>query len=279
MALVRVTNIQHGCVNDGPGVRTTVFLKGCPLRCPWCCNPETQSIEHEAFIDETKCLYLKGEDSELCKDCVKVGGSEPLNKCRFGIYKEVAKDYSEEELLKEIFIDRDLYEKSNGGVTFSGGEPLMQSGALLPIMKKLKEERISIALETTLYAPTECIEKMMPLVDYWIVDLKFQPEMFLGDINYLNKICSAVKQIKIKAFVVCRLVFVNSLEGREREISDTLNSLGVEEIEILQAHDLGQNKYRQLNRILEEFSSTLEIMSLFAQGLRKNGINTKILSI
>ena len=279
MALVRVTNIQHGCVNDGPGVRTTVFLKGCPLRCPWCCNPETQSVEHEAFVDETKCIHLKGEDSILCKDCVNVEGREPINKCRFGVYEEVARDYTEDELLKEVLIDRDLYEKSNGGMTFSGGEPLMQSKAIVPIMKKLKENGISIALESTLFVPKESIEQVMPYVDSLIVDLKLQPEMFLGDAHYLYKINEALGRIKEEANVIFRLVFVNSLEGRESEVLTAINTLGVKDIELLQAHDLGRQKYKRLNRLSEDFSADLNKLSSFAMGLQTVGINTKILSI
>lgn len=279
MALVRVTNIQHGCVNDGPGVRTTVFLKGCPLRCPWCCNPETQSIEHETFVDETKCIYLKGETSLLCKECVNAGGREPISKCRFGVYEGVDKDYTEEELIKEILIDRDLYKMSNGGVTFSGGEPLMQSEALVPIMKKLKENGISIALESTIFSPQESIEKIAPFVDCWIVDLKLQPEMFLGDTQYLYKISNALGQINNETNVIYRLVFVNSLEGRKREVLNAFKTLGVKDVELLQAHDLGRQKYKRLNRTSEDFSADPSKLSSFATGMQKEGINTKILSI
>ena len=207
------------------------------------------------------------------------GGREPIRKCRFGVYEEVAKDYSDEELLNEILIDRFLYENSNGGVTFSGGEPLMQIGVLLPIMKKLKEEGISITLETTLYAPLNSIERVKSFIDYWIVDLKLQPEMFLEDIKYHNKLGLALGQIKNKDNVIYRLVFVNSLEGKEREVADVIDSLGIKEIELLQAHDLGRNKYKKLNRKADDFSADPEKLSLFAIGLQKKKINTKILSI
>ncbi len=151
---LRVTSIQRGCVNDGPGVRTVVFLKGCSLRCPWCCNPETQLMEHQAYINNDKCLLYKKCPSQLCNNCVRVGGTKDLNQCVFGVYEEVAKDYEVSQLFEEINNDEKLFRETGGGITFSGGEPMLQAESLLLLLKLLNNKGFHIAIETTLVAPT-----------------------------------------------------------------------------------------------------------------------------
>ena len=140
---VRVSNIQRFCLHDGPGIRTTIFLKGCNLRCPWCANPENIDFNPTKYINEST-----GEH---------------------GVFGQ---DIDDLELFKEIMKDKQYYDMTNGGVTFSGGEPLLQIEELELLLTKIKEEKINICFETALQTPTELVQKSMIYVDEYIVDIK-----------------------------------------------------------------------------------------------------------
>lgn len=135
-----ITNIQRFSLHDGPGIRTTVFLKGCSIRCPWCSNPENINHQIERYVKD---------------------GKE-------GFY---GKESSVDEVLKEVLKDKIFYE-DNGGVTFSGGEALLYAKELLPLMEQIKQNDISIAVESSLFVPSSYLEKVIPFVDYFYVDLK-----------------------------------------------------------------------------------------------------------
>lgn len=134
--MLKITNIQRGCVYDGPGVRTTVFLRGCTYRCPWCCNPETIS-ERDHYLDWAKCQDYKGRTSTLCDSCERLGGKKPLSECPFGVYEKTYKEYDAKSLERELEKDYELMRASGGGVTFSGGEPLLFAKELEPILESL----------------------------------------------------------------------------------------------------------------------------------------------
>lgn len=135
-----ITNIQRFSLHDGPGIRTTVFLKGCSIRCPWCSNPENINHQIERYVKD---------------------GKE-------GFY---GKESSVDEVLKEVLKDKIFYE-DNGGVTFSGGEALLYAKELLPLMEQIKQNDISIAVESSLFVPSSYLEMVIPFVDYFYVDLK-----------------------------------------------------------------------------------------------------------
>lgn len=135
-----ITNIQRMCFHDGPGIRTTVFAKGCSLHCPWCANPENMNSSEEQYEKD-------GEQ---------------------GVY---GKRYSTSELIDILLRDKDFW-MTDGGVTFSGGEPLLQAKALRDVLKGLKEQQIHIAAETALFIPTENIHQILSYIDCFIVDVK-----------------------------------------------------------------------------------------------------------
>lgn len=135
-----ITNIQRSSLHDGPGIRTTVFLKGCSIRCPWCSNPENINHQIESYVKD---------------------GKE-------GFY---GKEYSVDQVLKEVLKDKIFYE-DNGGVTFSGGEALLYAKKLLPLMQQIKQNNISIAVESSLFVPSSYLEMVIPYVDNFYVDLK-----------------------------------------------------------------------------------------------------------
>lgn len=133
-----ITNIQRFSLHDGPGIRTTVFLKGCSIRCPWCSNPENINHQIEKYVKD---------------------GKE-------GFY---GKEYSVDEVLKEVLKDKIFYE-DNGGVTFSGGEALLYAKELLPLMEQIKQNNISIAVESSLFVPSSYLEMVIPFLStfMWI---------------------------------------------------------------------------------------------------------------
>lgn len=275
---LRVTSIQRGCVNDGPGVRTVVFLKGCIFKCPWCCNPETQSYEEELFFDKNKCLHVKGISSNLCDGCKMISGNRDVLKCPFKVAVPVSKDYTKDELLAEILRDKTLFETSNGGVTFSGGEPLLHAKQLLPLLIELKDKGIHVAIETTLAVCMTDIEIVIPYIDLWYVDLKLQPEM--NNLYYYNLVSSNIKKIFTNhSRILFRLVVTNSIADNTKNIITKLKTLNIKTIELLQCHYLAKGKYIKLNKNSSDFSVSLKQYSGFAEKMINEGIDVKLLSL
>ena len=196
----RLYDIQGFSVQDGPGVRTTAFLKGCPLRCPWCHSPESQE-----FYPQLSWIGLRCQGIELCqsrcmkacpKGAIELGDirEDPVKgekiqmihvkrdicdncgKCADVCYPAAlymcGKDYTVDELVRRLLQDKSFYETSGGGVTISGGEALSQPEFTLAVLKRLKEEGIHTALDTTGYASWATVEKVLPYVDLFLYDLK-----------------------------------------------------------------------------------------------------------
>ena len=277
MKLLRVTNIQRGCVFDGPGVRTTVFLKGCTLKCPWCCNPETLSQEKEWFIDDSKCLRLKGVSSAICEECERNGGTRKINLCPLGVAESTSTDFSAEEMFEYVLRDENLYNISGGGVTFSGGEPLLQAEGLVPLLCKLKERNISVALETTLVAPSDCLEKIKEYVDIFIVDVKLQPQMLLNSPNYIRRLLDSFDVLRDYCKIF-RMVFVDEVWANKMKVTEILQKLGISELELLVCHNLGSSKYKKLSLYNADFTSDRNNAELFKSFLSEKGIRTTVLS-
>lgn len=278
MKPLRVTNIQRGCVYDGPGVRTTVFFKGCPLRCPWCCNPETQQFEEEWFVDNEKCLKNRGVPSRLCLNCVRYGGKETEHSCPFGVAENTSNDYESKELLEILLKDYSLFTQTNGGITFSGGEPLLYSDSILPLLVNLKAFGVNIVLETSLISPQDNILLLLPYVDCWIVDLKLQPQLFLYDLKYLNRMKNNLDVLRDE-YVLYRMVFVDKMLEDAKTVINCLEQLGVESVELLSCHDLGKKKYLKLSREFYSYSADQTNARLFARIINDNGINSSLLAI
>lgn len=185
-----VFNIQRFTIHDGPGVRTELFLKGCPLRCRWCSNPESWKPYIEPGIYKTKCISLKkcGMCQDNCPDKTMLqfyrGKLTSIDRtkctncmacyddCPSDAIKQWGKVMTVEECMKEIRRDMGYYERSGGGVTVSGGEPLMQSDFAAELFKACKEEGIQTCLESTFYANWKEIEKVLPYTDIIISDIK-----------------------------------------------------------------------------------------------------------
>ena len=185
-----VLNIQRFTLHDGPGIRTEFFLKGCPLRCDWCGNPESFNKYIEVGVYQNKCI-----SSEKCASCIEVcpepgmlifsGGKLAeidrdkcthclacSDDCPSEAIKQWGESMSVDECMRVILKDKGFYDRSGGGVTISGGEPLLQSDFVLELFKACKQEGIHTCLESSFYANWNRIEKLLPHTDLFIADIK-----------------------------------------------------------------------------------------------------------
>lgn len=275
---LKVTNIQRGCVNDGPGVRTVVFLRGCPFSCPWCCNPETLNCSPEYFTDDEKCLLLNGTESKLCSGCERKGGTTSILSCPFGVAVPVFKSNGLESLFKEINRDRSLFATSGGGVTFSGGDPIIHLDVLIPLLSELNASGIDVCFETTLYYRNqELLSASMPFIDRFIVDLKLQEVNYKPDYIGLLKDNFGLLRKNNKE-ILFRLVHVKGMKVKEN-IIETLKILKVDELELLKCHSLSESKYRKLGLQFRNFTPEDSEFVTFDNLLNENGIDTRILKV
>ncbi len=245
---VIVSNIQRFCLHDGPGIRTTVFFKGCNLRCPWCSNPENINFN----IEEYNYNNQKGE---------------------------YGKEYSLEELESEILKDKDYYE-NNGGVTFSGGEPLLQFKNIEPLLKKLKEDKINICVETALTVPKEFINIALKYVDEFIIDIKIidstsdkingNPSLYLDNVK---EVYSKNKNIIFRIPLVYDYTYT---ESNINKIIEMLKDYKDINVEIFKTHNLSYKKYESLGLKVKDFK---EISDSEMEDICKKINNCKIIKI
>lgn len=180
---LKVTEIQRFCMHDGPGIRTTVFLKGCPLRCAWCHNPETQKHTSELLFYPSKCIgcgaceavcpvgaHAVGEMHRIDRAaCTQCGGC--VAQCPTGAPELCGRDYTVEQILREVQKDRAFYGEQ-GGVTLSGGEPFAQGAAVIALLQACKAQGLSTAVETCGYADPDVLRAAVPYVDVFLWDIK-----------------------------------------------------------------------------------------------------------
>jgi len=262
-----VFNIQKFSVNDGPGIRTTVFLKGCPLKCIWCHNPESQSIEKEMLFSKSKCvscmLCLKkcprgahsvfnGEhifDREKCVACGE------CTVCPTGALELAGEERTSDEIICEVLKDKVFYDNSGGGMTLSGGEPMFQFEFTRELLIKARENSIHTSLETCGFAPREHYLELLPYVDLFLFDYKeTSPEKhreYTGVTNEL--ILDNLKLISDNGGkIILRCPIIPGCNDRDEHfdgIADIANrTRGVTEINVEPYHPLGAGKSEMLGR-------------------------------
>ena len=178
-----VFHIQRMSLQDGPGIRTTVFLKGCPLRCLWCHNPESYVKKPQLMFHREKCVHcgacrdvcnlhaVSGDGHTVdCKDCTACGACAEA--CPYDALEICGREMTAEEVMDEVIKDTAFYEMSGGGITLSGGEPLYQPAFAAEIARLARERNISVFLETSGYAPWEAAALVAPYVDVFLYDCK-----------------------------------------------------------------------------------------------------------
>lgn len=257
---LKVSEIQRFCMHDGPGIRTTVFLKGCPLRCAWCHNPETQKSAAELLFYQNKCISCHGcinacpqdvhiineqhiIDRSKCTVC-----AECVAHCPTGALEMCGRSMSIEEIVKVIETDLAFY-RENGGVTLSGGEPFAQGKATLSLLKACKEKGIGTAIETCGYADPDIIRASAPYVDLFLWDIKdtnnIRHKKYTGVANesILDNL-ALVNQLNAKIRLRC--IMVNGVNTNEchysaiADIAKTINDL--DGVELLPYHTYGGTK-------------------------------------
>ena len=235
-----VFSIQKYALHDGPGIRTTVFMKGCPLTCQWCHNPESISNEQEKIFYKDKCIG--------CNTCNDL--SDPEN-CPSEALQYVSKTFSVEELYNEIIKDHVFYEQSGGGITFSGGEPLLQVDFLVEVLKVCKKHDLHVTIDTCGFVPWEKFEKILPYVDLFLYDIKHTDSKVHHELTGVDNdliLDNFKKLIQVKDVYV-RLPILKGINDQVSHLNQVIslsNSDHVLQVNILPYHNYAENKYEHL---------------------------------
>ncbi len=222
--ILNIANIQHFSVGDGPGIRTTVFFKGCNLRCPWCHNPETIPF------GKTLLSYPHLGKTETC-----------------------GKELTVEEVLREVLEDRDFYEESGGGVTLSGGEVMLSADKAALLAEALHEEGVSVFVDTAGCVPYGEFRKMNPFTDCYLFDFKTPfPEKYKKIGGNLSLITDNIKRLISDGMNVrIRIPLIPDFNTDEESVRKTaiiLREIGVKNVDLLPFHRTGSGKYEAMGK-------------------------------
>ena len=241
-----VFDIKHFALHDGPGIRQTVFFKGCPLRCVWCHNPESWSNNIQEFRNIRKIGSQKFEVTEL-----------------------IGKWYTIEEVLSGIKKDIPFYNQSGGGVTFSGGEPILQHEFVAELAKKCKEQNIHTLLDTCGYAKYDHFQKINPFIDLYYYDVKHvnneKHKRYTGVgtefiLSNLEKLITDNKNIVIRIPIIPGF---NNHENDIVEITKVLKDFGLNKLDILPYHEIGKTKFKRFgieyNKNIPEINDDIDL--------------------
>ncbi len=274
-----IFNIQRFSIHDGPGIRTTVFMKGCPLRCLWCSNPESQAVFPNLMIREINCrgcgacqaacskgalgqnpaaaggdggsLTVLDLDWERCDQCLQC-----VDSCIYGALQTCGEYVTLDKVLDEVLRDRPFYKESGGGLTVSGGEPLMQADFTARLLQGCREAGLHTALDTSGYASWDTFEKVLPFLDLVLFDVKHldpaehqrgtgvDNALILENLSRLSRLVPAVS-------VWIRVPLVPGYNDAEKHIKGIVNlaqSCGIEKISLLPYHEGGKSKSDQLGK-------------------------------
>lgn len=265
-----ITHIQRYSIHDGPGIRTVVFFKGCPLTCLWCCNPETQSFKPELEFIKSLCQH--------CGQCVKICPENAVNTdlfcpesekidrqkcticgkcvsvCPSTALKIIGEEMDTEAVLAVIKKDGAFYRRSGGGITLSGGEPLSQPKFAQHLLKKCHDLNIHTAVETCGLAVQSVFEQVLPFTDLFLFDIKHldpqNHQRLTGVSNEL--ILSNLRWLHEKsAHVILRLPLVPGLNmdtENLHSLAELVDELGIEEVNLIPFHQMGKDKYSHLGK-------------------------------
>lgn len=278
-----VFNIQKFSLHDGPGIRTLVFFKGCPLRCQWCANPEGLEALPQLMVDEERCTHCSacqnkcsslGLDPNHCQSC-----GECVSVCPVGARKVVGKVMDVDEVFSIVKRDSPFYQFSGGGVTLGGGEPLLYPHFAYELLKRCHDEGISTAIETSGYFNWESIEKIVPYIDWLLFDIKHfdsqKHKAWTGKENGL--ILSNLKKFLMakKGEIIIRLPLIHGVNDDLQmwqqflhTLEKWLDSIQKPSFHLLPYHQLGIGKYQQLG-MEYRFTHAEKPSTTFLDGLRQ----------
>ena len=239
--VARIFNIQRYSLNDGAGIRTVVFFKGCPHRCPWCANPESISPKIETVRRESKCLH--------CAPCLR-----DADECPSGAFERIGRDVTLDELEREVMKDDVFFRSSGGGVTLSGGEVLMQAPFATQLLKRLRRYGIHTAIETAGDAP---LSRLLPLArqcDEVLFDLKIMDPEHARSVTAVNlpRVMENLTQLVAAGInVIPRVPLIPGYTLTDANMASVLAFLlpsGIRQLHLLPFHSYGEPKYRLLGQ-------------------------------
>lgn len=263
--MARVFNIQKFSLNDGPGIRTVVFLKGCPLRCRWCANPESQLRRPQIQWERRSCrqcgrcaavcprgavaltadgIRIDPERCDACGDCLGGCPGHALN--RAGMRRTVA------DVLAVCMQDEPFYQQSGGGVTLSGGEPLVWPGFCVALLSRLRDQGVDTCAETTAFASEKTFDEVTALLDHVLVDMKhWDPARHeagtgVGDERILANTARAIAAGKDVLVRIPVIPGFNDSPGDARGFCGRLRDVGASRVQLLPFHQFGESKYETL---------------------------------
>lgn len=258
-----VTDIERSAIHDGPGIRTVVFLQGCPLHCPWCCNPETQPRHAVLLHDNEKCIgcgacvavcpqqavFLSNGKARVDRmRCIGCGACDPV--CPTGANVLSAKTYTVDAVWDIVLRDKPYFDATGGGVTLSGGEPLLQAQTAAKLLRRCKEAGISTWIETTANVPFSMLELVLPYTDGLYIDYKHSDAQRLrhsigGNLPLLEENLSRLERMGVD-FTLRTPVIPNYNEDVIGDCLRASRRFGRKTHVLLPYHALGKNKYERL---------------------------------
>ena len=249
-----IFDIQRCSLVDGDGIRTAVFFKGCNLNCKWCHNPEGISSSPQLLIYKDRCVGCK-RCADVCENlekCILCGKCAEF--CEGGAREICGKEYSVDELISVITKDKPFYDASGGGVTFSGGECMLQIDFLSKALKKCKENGINTAVDTAGNVPFKFFERIIPYVDTYLYDVKcVSEELHINGAGVSNtQILENLKNLSCRGCnITVRVPIIGGFNDTDAEIfkiKELLSSLNIKKVELLPYHNMGEHKCDAIGR-------------------------------